>query len=631
MTKEVTLPTQYQQFIHQSRYARWREDLGRRETWQETVDRYVQFMVHGHVSPNVEADIRSAILNLEILPSMRALMTAGPALERCNVANFNCAYTPIDKYIRFSEILYILMCGTGVGFSAESAEVNKLPKLTDEFEDDTSAEGLWYVGDSKEGWAAAFKFLIESLYHGYIPTFDYSNVRPAGARLKTFGGRASGPGPLRELFEFTINKFLGAAGRKLTDIEVHDIVCKIGEVVVVGGVRRSALISLTDLSSKRMAEAKAGTWWEKSPHRALANNSAVYNDRPSVGAYMAEWQSIYASGSGERGIFSRAACEMIAARRGRDLKGAKVGTNPCSEIILRPQQFCNLTEVVMRPGDTFKSVIRKVELATILGTLQARLTSFSFLSQEWADTTREDALLGVSMTGIYDGPELNAFQLGGLREFAQMVNRVYAAELGINPAAAITCVKPSGTVSQLADCASGIHQRHSPFYIRRVRGDIKDPLSQFLMVHGVPCEPCVLKPETTVIFSFPQRAPEGATTRDDVNAIEHLKKWLHYQKHWCDHKPSVTISVREHEWPEVGGWVYSSFDWMSGVSFLPHSDHTYQQAPYEECDEATYLKLLAEMPGLDWSKMSLFEKTDNTSGSQTMACTAGACEIVDIT
>lgn len=629
MTNEVNLPTQYQQFIHQSRYARWREDLGRRETWQETVDRYVEFMVTGYVESDVEADIRSAILNLEILPSMRALMTAGPALERCNVAGYNCSYTPIDSPLRFAEVLYVLMCGTGVGFSAERDEVEKLPVVPMIAEDRDS--GPWYVGDSKEGWAEAYAHLISELYQGYAPEFNFDYVRPAGARLKTFGGRASGPGPLKELFEFTIEKFMDAEGRKLTPLEVHDIVCKIGEVVVVGGVRRSALISLSNLDDTAMAEAKAGAWWEKNPQRALANNSAVYDAIPSVGDFMAEWLSIYRSGSGERGIFSRAACEKIAESRGRDLKGAKVGTNPCSEIILRPQQFCNLTEVVMRQGDTLNTVKRKVRLATILGTLQARLTKFAFLSKEWAETTREDALLGVSMTGIYDGPELSAYDLVNLRGYAQEVNKTYAKKLGINPAAAITCVKPSGTVSQLADCASGIHQRHSPFYIRRVRGDIKDPLSQFLMVQGVPSEACVMKPDTTVVFSFPQRAPEGVPTREDVDAIGHLKKWLHYQKHWCDHKPSVTISVRENEWPSVGAWVYENFEWMSGVSFLPHSDHTYRQAPYEECDEETYENLLASMPNLDWSLMSMYEKTDNTSGSQTLACSSGACEVVDIT
>lgn len=625
--KEVTLPTQYQQFIHQSRYARWREDVGRRETWQETVDRYVEYMVADLVEPDLKAEIRTAILKLDILPSMRAMMSAGEALDRCNVAGYNCAYTPIDKPIRFSEILYILLCGTGVGFSVEYDQLDGLPKVP-EVLDYTET---WTVGDSKEGWAEAYRHLIDCLFKGAIPSFDYKLVRPSGARLKTFGGRASGPGPLADLFNFTIKIFRMAQGRRLLPIEIHDIVCKVGEVVVVGGVRRSALISLSDLSDKKMSEAKAGKWWEGAPHRALANNSAVYNSTPSVGDFMKEWSSIYHSGSGERGIFSRAACEMIAKKHNRDLKGEKVGTNPCSEIILRPQQFCNLTEVVVRAGDGFNQLNRKVYLATVLGTLQARKVDFRFLSPEWRKTTEEDALLGVSMTGIYDAPDMDMMGLIMLRDNATETNREFAKAIGINKAAAITCVKPSGTVSQLADCASGIHQRHSAYYIRRVRGDVKDPLTLFLVAQGVKWEPCVMKPDTTVVFSFPQRAPEGTRLRNDVTAIDHLKKWLHYQKFWCHHKPSVTISVLENEWPEVGGWVYKNFEWMSGVSFLPHSDHTYKQAPYEECDEDTYRGMVDAMPHIDWSTLSEFEHEDNTNGMQTLACSSGACEIVDIT
>jgi ribonucleoside-triphosphate reductase len=623
------LQTQYQQFIHQSRYARWLDNEGRRETWEETVQRYVAFVCeHDAVDAETKAELLRAILNTDILPSMRALMTAGPALQRCNVAGYNCAYTPIDKIDRLWEVLYILMCGTGVGFSVERQVVRELPTVPDKLV--RRSEFPWLVGDSKEGWSEAYRFLIECLYDGIIPEFDYSQVRPAGARLKTFGGRASGPGPLRELIDFTSRSFVNARGRKLTSLELHDIVCKIGEVVVVGGVRRSALISLSNLSDDRMAAAKAGAWWENEPQRALANNSAVYDGRPEVGAFMREWLSLYNSKSGERGIFNREACNMLAQRIGR-ATDAEFGTNPCSEIILRPQQFCNLTEVVVREGDTFESVGRKVRLATILGTLQARLVDFKFLSPEWRETTAREALLGVSMTGIYDGPYLTADDLARLRLVAKSTNVEWALKLGINPAAAITCVKPSGTVSQLADCASGIHPRHAPFYIRRVRGDVKDPLTQYLITAGVPHEPCAMKPETTVVFSFPQRAATGHATRDDVSAIAHLEKWLHYQKHWCDHKPSVTITVREDEWPEVGAWVWKNFEWMSGVSFLPHSDHTYVQAPYEECSEKTYKAMKKAMPNLDWAQLALFEKEDTTRGSQTLACSSGVCEIVDLT
>lgn len=624
----VELPTQYQQFIHRSRYARFRDDLGRRETWEETVDRYLNYITDSVtlVDNDTYNALREAILNTEILPSMRAMMTAGPALDRCNVAGYNCAYTPIDDPKRFSEILYILMCGTGVGFSCERQEIVKLPDVPERL---SESDDVYFVADSKEGWAESLAYQIDSLYRGVIPKFDYSLVRPAGSRLKTFGGRASGPGPLIDLHEFVAQVFKRARGKKLTSIQVHDIVCKTGEVVVVGGVRRSALISLSNLSDQRMATAKAGQWWQDHGYRALANNSAVYDGRPEVGAFMAEWLSLYESKSGERGIFNRQAANMLAERVGRDTD-VPFGTNPCSEIILRPQQFCNLTEVVVRAGDTLTDLNRKVTLATILGTLQARLVDFKFLSPEWRDTTEREALLGVSMTGIYDGPMLSPDELAFLRIVAASVNEEWASKLGINRAASITCVKPSGTVSQLADCASGIHPRHAPFYIRRVRGDIKDPLTLFLMDQGVPWEQCVMKPETTVVFSFPQRAPEGQT-RDDVNAIQHLETWLRYQKHWCDHKPSVTITVREEEWPGVGAWVWKNFDWMSGVSFLPHSDHTYQQAPYESCDEATYNELAARMPELDWSQLANYEAEDNTAGSQTLACTAGACEIVDLT
>lgn len=623
------LPTTYQQFIHQSRYARWLDDKGRRETWPETVDRYLDFVAPVDlVGSSTHAELRDAILNCEVMPSMRALMTAGPAAERDNIAVYNCAYTPIDDQKRFAEILHILLCGTGVGFSVERQEVNKLPEVPEL----TPSELYSDIADSKRGWSEAFSELVFCLYCGTIPRFDFSQIRPAGARLKTFGGRASGPGPLKELFEFTIETFKKAQGRKLTSIEVHDIVCKIGEVVVVGGVRRSALISLSNLSDDRMRHAKDGQWWSSDSQRALANNSAVYDCKPDIGCFMREWSALYESKSGERGIFNREACHRLNERIGRATDVAH-GTNPCSEIILRPQQFCNLTEVVVRKEDTIDDLSRKVRLATILGTLQARFTDFQFISSEWKETTESEALLGVSMTGIMDREILTEYELRNLRQGARATNRWWATQIGINPAAAITCVKPSGTVSQLVDCASGIHPRHSEFYIRRVRGDRKDPLTQFLMDSGVPYEDCVMKPETTVVFEFPMVSPEDCLTRNQLTAVEHLELWLHYQKYWCDHKPSVTISVREHEWMEVGAWVYENFDWMSGVSFLPHSDHSYQQAPYEECDLQEWADLMAGgPPEIDWSLLQAYERgEDHTKGAQTLACTGTVCEMVDIT
>jgi ribonucleoside-triphosphate reductase len=683
-SNEVTLPTQYQQFIHKSRYARWLEEEGRRETWNETVDRYIRFMCYNKdgsplIAEQEITEIRDAILHLKILPSMRAMMTAGPALELTNVAGYNCAYTPVDKPIRFAEILYILMCGTGIGFSCEASEIDSLPKVPEIL---GHFNKCLVVEDSKEGWASAYRELVTHLFNGEVCQFDLSNLRPKGARLKTFGGRSSGPEPLKELFEFTIETFRQAAGRKLKPIEVHDIVCKIGEVVVVGGVRRSAEISLSDLSDKSMANAKgnfevnefhvsnqevdsgnvtASIWytdasgkpgylkdlvvdswsWGKiedtmtipwyfcQKQRALANNSAVYESKPSIGEFMDEWVSLYKSGSGERGIFSRAAARMLNERVGRK-NDVKHGTNPCSEIILRPQQFCNLTEVVVRPSDTVETLANKVRLATILGTLQARLTNFPFLSPEWKETTEKEALLGVSMTGIYDGPTLTDEELTYLRSVSEQTNNVYSSRIGINRSAARTCVKPSGTASQLVDAASGIHARHSQFYIRRVRGDTKDPLTQLLIAESVPNEPCAMKPDQTVVFSFPIGTHGKITTREDVDAIAHLEKWLQYQKYWCDHKPSVTISVREDEWLKVGAWVYENFEWMSGVSFLPYAGGSYMQAPYEEIDAFQWQEMKKTFPHINWYRLAEFEKSDNTAGSQTLACTGGVCEIVDI-
>lgn len=628
------LPTDYQSFIHTSRYARWLEEENRRETWEETVDRYITNVVGNKVHPSVSDEIRNAILSLEIMPSMRALMTAGPAMERDNTSGYNCAYLPVDDPRSFDEAMFILLCGTGVGFSVERQYISKLPEVPEKLfaSDDTIV-----VADSKEGWAYALRKLIEALYEGKLPSWDVSGVRPAGAKLKTFGGRASGPAPLVELFHFVINKFKGAQGRKLSSTECHDIMCKIGEVVVVGGVRRSAMISLSNLSDDRMRHAKSGAWWETNPQRALANNSVAYTEKPDMMSFMREWLSLAESGSGERGIFNRQASIKQAAKNGRRDPNYEFGTNPCSEIILRPYQFCNLTEVVIRENDTIESLSRKVELATILGTIQSTFTNFPYLRHIWKKNTEEERLLGVSLTGIMDNPlmttknnKLNVV-LEKLKNVAISTNAKWSKLLGVPTSAAITCVKPSGTVSQLVDSASGIHSRHSPYYIRTVRGDTKDPLTQFMKDHGVPSEPCVMKPDSTVVFSFPMKAPDGAVVTSDLTAIEQLETWLMYQRNWCEHKPSVTINIRNEEWAEVGAFVYKNFDEMSGVSFLPYNEHTYAQAPYQEITEDQYLEAVRDMPTrIDWERLKDWETTDNTKSSQTFAC-VGSCEIVDLT
>ena len=645
------LPTDYQAFIHTSRYARWLEEENRRETWSETVSRYMTKVVVPKTRDEiVVGDIEEAILGLEIMPSMRALMTAGPALDRDNTAGYNCSYLPVDDPKSFDEAMFILLCGTGVGFSVERQYVSKLPEVPDQL---FVAEDVIVVHDSKEGWAKSFRKLVAMLYAGEIPTWDTSKVRKAGAKLKTFGGRASGPAPLEDLFRFTVAMFKGAQGRKLSSIECHDLMCKIGEVVVVGGVRRSAMISLSNLSDDRMRHAKSGNWWEGQGQRALANNSVAYTEKPDMETFMREWLSLVESKSGERGIFSRTASKKQAAKNGRRDNSWDFGTNPCSEIILRPYQFCNLTEVVVRATDTLEDLERKVRLATILGTIQSTYTHFPYLRKIWQRNTEEERLLGVSLTGIMDNLALSgaidkdaglAWGFGGdedytlaqtlehLKNVAVTTNAEWAERLGIPASAAITCVKPSGTVSQLVDSASGIHARHSAYYIRTVRGDNKDPLTQFMKDQGIPNEPCVMKPETTTVFSFPQRSPQGAITRNDMTAIEQLSLWLTYQRNWCEHKPSVTVTVRDHEWLEVGAWVYKYFDEVSGVSFLPHSDHTYQQAPYQDCSEREYLDALALMPErIDWTKLSDYEKEDMTKSSQTFACSSGVCEIVDLT
>tara|TARA_B110000977_G_scaffold169219_1_gene219005 strand:+ start:306 stop:2213 length:1908 start_codon:yes stop_codon:yes gene_type:complete len=631
------LPTDYQTFIHKSRYARWLDDKGRRETWSETVGRYVDNLVKPVLGdyPEQIKEIEEAILSLRVMPSMRALMTAGPAMARDNTAGYNCSYLEVDDIKAFDEAMFILLCGTGVGFSVERQAIQKLPEIPDTM---FNSETTIVVKDSKEGWAKALRQVIALLYSGEIPKWDVSKVRPAGAKLKTFGGRASGPAPLVDLFNFVTRVFAGARGRRLSSLECHDIMCKIGEVVVVGGVRRSAMISLSNLSDDRMRHAKSGAWWENDPQRALANNSVAYTEKPDSLSFMREWMALVESGSGERGIFNREASKKQAAKNGRRDSNYDFGTNPCSEIILRPKQFCNLTEVVVRATDTVEDLECKVRLATILGTIQSTHTKFPYLRKIWQKNTEEERLLGLSMTGAMDNPLTTTANKGlentleHLKTIAVATNAKWAEHLGIPVATAITCNKPSGTVSQLVNSASGIHARHSPYYIRTVRGDNKDPLTQFMSEQGIPNEPDVMKPDQTTVFSFPMKAPEGAICTADTTAIEQLEMWLAYQRSWCEHKPSVTINVKKDEWFEVGAYVYKYFDEMSGVSFLPFSEHTYQQAPYQDVDEATYLELLSNMPkAIDWTKLSEYEQEDNTSGSQTLACSGDSCEIVDLT
>jgi len=631
------LKTQYQEFIHLSRYARWNEETQRRETWEETVARYFNFFekhLKKHHNYNLSNDrdmLEKAVLNLKVMPSMRALMSAGTALEKDNVAGFNCSYVAVDTPRAFDETLYILMCGTGVGFSVERQYINNLPPLPEAL---YHTETVIDVADSKIGWAKAYKELLSLLYSGQIPKWDLSKVRPYGARLKTFGGRASGPDPLDDLFKFTIHMFQDAIEKgqhKLVSINCHDLMCKIAEIVVVGGVRRSALISLSNLSDQRMRNAKSGAWWEDNQQRALANNSVAYTESPEMGGFLKEWLSLYDSKSGERGMFNRQAAERQAAKNGRREEYKDFGTNPCSEIILRNKQFCNLTEVVVREKDTQKSLREKVEIATILGTFQATLTHFRYLTSKWKQNTEEEALLGVSLTGILDNPDMinGKIDLVELKELAVETNKKWAKKLGINQSAAITCVKPSGTVSQLVDSASGIHTRHSKFYLRTVRADKKDPLAKLMVDQGVYHEDDVTKPDHTYVFYFPTKAPETCMTRTDITALKHLDIWKKYQDEWCEHKPSVTISVKENEWLDVGAWVWNNFDAVSGISFLPYADHSYRQAPYQEISEEEYNEWLTKTTDkVDWNLITEYEKEDSTENTKELACTANTCEII---
>jgi len=628
-------PSVYEEFIYKSRYSKWIEAENRRENWDETVRRLVEYYRTQSALVDNDGDFESiydAIYNLEVMPSMRALMTAGPALDRCHVPAYNCAYLPVDSPRSFDETMYILMCGTGVGYSVESKYVDQLPRISETFEQtDTTIN----VADSKEGWAKAFRELVSLLIAGQVPKWDTDKVRPAGARLKTFGGRASGPGPLIDLFNFTVRLFRKAAGRRLTSLECHDLMCKIADIVVVGGVRRSAMISLFDCTDDRMTKAKSGAWWEANGHRRLANNSAVYESRkPDVGFFMNKWTEIYESHSGEPGLFSRAACQKIAGRNGRRDPSFDFGTNPCSEIILRPFQFCNLTEIVVRASDTLESLERKARIAAILGTIQSSFTDFKYLRKIWRDTCNEERLLGVSLTGICDNLPLlgQPKVLEEIRDTVVQTNTEWSARLGIPQSVATTCVKPSGTVSQLVNSASGLHTRHSPYYLRTVRADNKDPLTVFLKDSGVYWEPDVMSKENTSVFYFPIKSPEGAVTRHDQTSIEALELWKHLQDHWCEHKPSATINVKEDEWPKVGAWVYENFDTLSGVSFLPYDGGTYKQAPYQELSKEEFDSWVKEHPTpvIDWSRLSEYEQTDTTTGSQELSCSGGICEVVQI-
>jgi len=650
----AVLPTQYQQFIHLSRYARWDYDKKRRETWGETIDRYFTFFQE-HLKKECDFDLENGlveelkgeVLALNVMPSMRCLMTAGEALHKENVAGYNCSYVKIDSPRSFDEILYVLMNGTGVGFSVENVNVSQLSLIADEFH---PTETTIIVADSKLGWAKAYKEFLSLLWIGQIPQWDLSRVRPAGKPLKTFGGRASGPEPLDDLFRFSINIFQNAAGRKLKPIECHDLVCKIAEIVVVGGVRRSALISLSDLEDREMRHAKSGQWWEHNVQRTLANNSVNYKGKPNTGTFMREWLSLYDSKSGERGIYNGvSAKDQVIKLNEKAINGSgdfifrrepreDFGTNPCSEIILRSREFCNLSECVIRRWDTPESLSKKVRIATILGTFQSTLTNFRYLTREWGKNCTEERLLGVSLTGILDNPLTNGKKKGleslldDLRKVAYETNKEWADRLGIKRSAAITCVKPSGTVSQLVDSASGIHARHSPFYIRTVRADNKDPLCKMMKEKKFPNEPDVNKPEHTTVFSFPFESPKGAVCRTDMTAIDQLELWSAYQEYWCEHKPSITVSVKEDEWFDVGAWVWNNFDSISGISFLPFSEHTYRQPPYQDCTKEEYSELLSRVPQeVDWTELSNYEQQDYTVASQELACSAdGGCEIVDL-
>jgi ribonucleoside-diphosphate reductase alpha chain len=632
------LPSEYQSYIHLSRYSRWKWEEKRRETWDETVKRYFDFFEnflqtkHNFtLSKTLRKELETSVLNLEIVPSMRCLMTAGEALERDQIAGYNCAFIAVEDPRAFDEILYLLACGVGVGFSVERQYINQLPRVAEKF---YKTETTIVVPDSKIGWAKSLKELLGLLYQGMIPNIDYSRIRPQGAPLKTFGGRASGPDPLKQLFEFSVNLFQNCAGRTLQSIECHDLICKIADVIVVGGVRRSALISLSNLSDDRMRSAKTGQWWITNGQRALANNSACYTEKPNMEIFLAEWLSLIESKSGERGIFNLDSARKYAEKTGRRIPELIKGTNPCGEILLRSRQTCNLSEVVIRPDDTKDSLLRKTRLAAILGTFQSCLTDFRYLSKGWEKNVSEERLLGVSLTGIYDNSLTNTPSdelrqlLEELRQNVVDINKQFAKKLNINHSTATTCIKPSGTASQLVNCSSGIHPRHSEYYLRTIRADNKDPLCMFMKEMGFPWEPCVMKGEYTSVFYFPMKSPKNSVIRKNVSAIEHLELWKFYKKHWAEHTVSITVTVKESEWLDVAAYVYKNFDDITGISFLPYDDHSYKQAPYQECDKATFEKYLEKMPkSIQWSKLTQYETTDQTEGSQEFACSGNKCEL----
>jgi ribonucleoside-diphosphate reductase alpha chain len=620
----------YQQFIALSRYARYLAEQHRRETWEETVGRYCDFMVDNY--PIFPRDrMYDATVNMQVMPSMRAMMTAGPAMARDHVASYNCAYIAVDDIRCFDETMYVLMCGTGMGFSVERQFITKLPEVAEEFHESNT---IIHVEDSRIGWAQSLRELISLLYAGHIPAWDLSKLRPAGAPLKVFGGRSSGASSLDELFKFCVGIFKRATGRKLNSRECHDIMCKIGDVVVAGGVRRSALLSLSNLSDQRMATAKSGQWWVDEPQRALANNSVAYTEKPEIGLFMKEWMNLYESKSGERGLFNREAAIKKARSNGRRNPDFHFGVNPCSEISLRSGGVCNLSEVVIRENDTQDTLREKVEIASIIGTFQSMFTDFRYLRSVWKKNADEERLLGVSLTGIMDnalmsgrlGMEPLALVLDDLRQCAIETNKEWAARLDIPQSTAITTCKPSGTVSQLVDASSGIHPRFDHYYIRTVRNDKKDPLSDFLISQGVPHETDVTK-DSNWVFSFPMKAPTNSRIASEMTAIDQLEHYLVYTKHWAEHSCSITVYVREHEWLDVAAWVYRNFDDINGISFLPYSEHIYKQAPYQSISETDYHKLMSTFPDVDYGKYQIDEYDDYTTGNQMLACTAGVCEL----
>lgn len=622
------------EFIYYRTYSRWIEREGRRETWVETVDRYMNFMKENlgdKLTAEEYNELREGILWQEAMPSMRLMWSAGSAAARCHATAYNCSYIAPSKLEDFSEIMYLSMSGTGVGFSVESQTIGQLPIIKKQ-----SGKVLptYVIEDSKEGWADALKTGLKTWYNGKDIKFDYSGLRPAGARLKTMGGRSSGPEPLRSLLDFARAKIFSRQGKRLSNIDAHDIICKTGEVVVMGGVRRSALISLSDLDDMEMRNAKTGQFYLTEPQRQMANNSAAYNEKPTSTQFIEEWLALAKSGAGERGIFNRGSLKQQLPRRRWDKfeeDWASSGVNPCGEINLKSKEFCNLTEVVARAEDIEESLIRKIRLATILGTYQSTLTDFKYLSKEWKKNCEEERLLGVSVTGQWDCPALrNEKTFSKLREAAIEVNKEYAKRFGINQSAAITCVKPSGTVSQLVDAASGMHPRHSGYYIRRVRISATDSLFQMLKEQKFPYHPEVgqtIDSASTYVLEFPVKAPSNSKFRNDMDAIEQLEYWKMVKENFTEHNPSVTISVGDNEWIVAANWLYENWDILGGLSFLPREDHVYKLAPYEEIDEERYSELAAKLPEIDFSRIVIYEEDDETQGARELACASGVCEI----